>query len=180
MKILIVSDSHYYNEYLEKITNHFKDNVDLLIHCGDSSLNKDDPLLKDYITVIGNHDTQNFPDYYIYKNILVTHGHLYDIYLGYDKLIELCKKNNCQYCFHGHTHIPTYQIHDNIHFINPGSTMMNRGNYGFGSFSIVNIENNHLEVHFYNHETIEQCDYIIENGFELLNEIKETIKASNL
>lgn len=179
MKILLLSDSHYYNDILYKITKEYKNKVDLLIHCGDSSIKKDDPLIKEYLTVIGNHDHDDYPEYLIYNDILITHGHLYDVYLGYERLIKLCKEHNCKYCFHGHTHIPTHQIHEDIHFINPGSIMMNRGTYGYGSFSIVEINENHIEVHFYHHDTFEQCDDIIQNGYALLSEIKEMIKASN-
>ena len=45
MKMLVVSDSHMYNDILEHITNKWKNKVDLLVHCGDSSLLPDDPLL---------------------------------------------------------------------------------------------------------------------------------------
>ena len=34
MKILVVSDSHMYNDILENITNKWKNKVDLLVHCG--------------------------------------------------------------------------------------------------------------------------------------------------
>ena len=44
MKMLVVSDSHMYNDILEHITNKWKNKVDLLVHCGDSSLLPDDPL----------------------------------------------------------------------------------------------------------------------------------------
>ena len=48
MRILVVSDSHMYNDILEDITKKWKNKVDLLVHCGDSSLPPNDPLLKDY------------------------------------------------------------------------------------------------------------------------------------
>ena len=38
MKMLVVSDSHMYNDILENITNKWKNKVDLLVHCGDGSL----------------------------------------------------------------------------------------------------------------------------------------------
>ena len=77
MKILVVSDSHMYNDILEHITNKWKNKVDLLVHCGDSSLLPDDPLLKDYdIVVHGNHDEEVFSHYVVYKDIFVTHAGL--------------------------------------------------------------------------------------------------------
>ena len=72
MKMLVVSDSHMYNDILEHITNKWKNKVDLLVHCGDSSLLPDDPLLKDYdIVVHGNHDEEVFPHYVVYGSLTV-------------------------------------------------------------------------------------------------------------
>ena len=178
MKILIVSDSHYFNEYLENITKQLRNKVDFMIHCGDSSLEINDPLLKDYICVKGNHDHANFPVYTVKDNILITHGQYHDVYLQYDTLVNLCKENNCKYCFHGHTHIPTHQYYKGIHFVNPGSTMMNRGSYGFGTFAIADINTNDFHVHFYHHQTFEHCDYILDEGLVLLEEFKSLIKKS--
>lgn len=175
MRILVVSDSHYFNDQLTKILDHYKNNVDLIIHCGDSSLDKDDSILNHILCVEGNHDHSQFPNYIIHNNILITHGHLYNIYNGYDELIQLCKDNHCHICFHGHTHIPSYQVIDNIHFINPGSTMINRGSYGFGSFSIVDILSNSLNIHFYRNDNFENCDYVLKEGLDLLEELKEFV-----
>lgn len=175
MKILVVSDSHLYNEMLKKITIYYKNKVDLMIHCGDSSLLKNDPILKDYLCVKGNHDDDDFPISIIKDNILITHGHKFGVYQGYQKLISLCKEKQIQICLHGHTHVPTHQIYEGIHFINPGSTMINRGSYGFGSFAVIDIQGD-IDVHFYHHETFEKCDYIIEEGLELLEEFKNIVK----
>jgi len=176
MKILLVSDSHYYNEYLQKITKAYKDQVDIMIHCGDSSLPVDDPLLDHYLCVKGNHDDADFPTYIIKDNICIMHGHLKHVYYGYDEMIAFCKQHHCQYCFHGHTHVPTHQIHQGIHFINPGSLMMNRGQYGFGTFAIVEIVDDRLSVHFYHHDTFQQCDHILDEGLQLLEEFKNLVK----
>lgn len=100
MKMLVVSDSHMYNDILENITNKWKNKVDLLVHCGDSSLLPDNPLLKDYdIVVHGNHDEEVFPHYVVYKDIFVTHGNDYHVYAGYDELIKACKKIIARYVF---------------------------------------------------------------------------------
>lgn len=177
MKILIVSDSHYFNEYLENITNRLKNKVDLMIHCGDSSLEIDNPLLKDYLCVKGNHDDADFPIYLIKDEILITHGQYYNVYLEYDTLVSLCKQNNCKYCFHGHTHIPTHQFYKGIHFINPGSIMMNRGSYGFGTFAVAEINKDNFDIHFYHHQNFKRCDYVLDEGLELLKEFKNILKS---
>jgi hypothetical protein len=175
MKILVVSDSHLFNDYLQNINNKYKNTVDLMIHCGDSSLEKDNPLLKDYLVVKGNHDDENFPITIIKDHILITHGHKFDVYQTYDKLIQLCKENHCHICLHGHTHVPTHQVHEGIHFINPGSLMINRGSYGYGTYALLTIDKD-ISVHFYNNETYEQCDEVLIEGKELLEEFKTIIK----
>ena len=44
MQLLIISDTHLQNDLLKKITDHYP-NMDYYIHCGDSSLEKNDSLL---------------------------------------------------------------------------------------------------------------------------------------
>ena len=175
MKILLTSDTHYFNEYLEKLLDKYKNNIDLYIHCGDSSLEPDHLLMKrfDYI-VQGNHDDYPYPIYQIHENILITHGHKYKVYKGYKELISLCKTNNIRYCFHGHTHVPTLQIIEDIVFINPGSLMMNRGSYGFGTYAVIDIQQDNYNVNYFHHETHEPVGtFIIEEGLELLEEFKK-------
>lgn len=179
MKILVLSDSHLYNDYLQKVTQKYKNHVDLMVHCGDSSLKKSDPIMQEYsIAVLGNHDYDTYPQYQIYQNICVTHGHLYHVYGGYEELITLCQQNQCQICFHGHTHVPTHQIYQGIHFINPGSLMMNRGSYAFGTYAIVDLEESSINVTYYHHENHEVVDssLILNEGLQLLEDFKQIIK----
>lgn len=179
MKILIVSDSHLFGNDLNRITALYKNQVQLMIHCGDSSLPETNPLIQEYdIVVQGNHDDAPFPRYVIYENICVTHGHFYNVYYGYDELIQLCQTHHCYICFHGHTHVPTHQIHQGIHFINPGSLMMNRGSYGYGTYAIVEIQNKTIEVTYYHHQTDQPIidEPILEEGLILLQEFKDILK----
>lgn len=177
MKILVLSDSHFFNDNLKRITTKYQNQVDLMIHCGDSSLSIDDSLLKPFhIVVKGNHDEDDFPHFVKYQNLCVTHGQYYHVYAGYEELIQLCQQQNCQICFHGHTHVPTHQIYNNIHFINPGSIMMNRGSYGYGTYAIVIYNDASLSIEFHNCETDEICDdTILEEGYELLEEFKKLV-----
>lgn len=177
MKILVVSDSHLFGDDLQRITSKYKNKVDLMIHCGDSSLDINNPLICQYdIVVKGNHDDADFPRYQIYDDICVTHGHYYNVYAGYHDLIQLCKSQHCQLCLHGHTHVPTYQVHHDIHFLNPGSLMMNRGSYGYGTYVILEYDKKNLDVHFYHHHTDCQvpCE-ILKEGIEWLEEFKKLI-----
>lgn len=174
MKILLVSDTHYFNENLERILEKYKKQVNCCIHCGDSSLDADHPLMTQFDYVVqGNHDDYPYPIYQNHPYFIVTHGHKYDVYNGYEKLIELSKKYNVRFCFHGHTHVPTLQHIDNITFINPGSLMMNRGSYGYGTYVILDINEHDYHIQFYHHETDEPADeFILDEGLELLNEFK--------
>jgi hypothetical protein len=180
MKLLIMSDSHMFNDQVIRITNKYKNKVDLMIHCGDSSLPKDSSILKPFDVIVkGNHDDEDFPQYVQLHNICITHGHIYHVYKSYEEMIELCQKLNCHVCFHGHTHVPTHQVHQGIHFVNPGSIMLNRGNYGFGTYAIANVDDQHFDVHFYHYETDQLCDDIVlEEGLELLEEFKNLIKQT--
>ncbi len=174
MKILIVSDSHRYDNNLERITQKYKNKVDYMVHCGDSSLDNNDPIITQYDTVCGNHDDSYFPRFIIHEDICITHGHIFKVYSGYDELVKLCQMRRCHICFHGHTHVPTHQIHNGIHFINPGSLMMNRGSYGYGTYAIADYKNGDIKVEFYHHKTDELCsNLILKEGLELLEQFKK-------
>lgn len=161
-KILLISDSHYFNDILKMVIKQ-NNNCDRFIHCGDSSLEKNDELLNNFIVVKGNHDDY-FDDYRFIRindyRIFITHGHLYNIYETYDLLLEKAKLLKCNVIFHGHTHVPTFQIIDGITIINPGSLMINRGSYGFGTFAIVTL-NECISVKFYHHETFEDVSELV-------------------
>jgi putative phosphoesterase len=176
MKILLISDSHHYNDIFQSALDFHQNDVDLKVCCGDTSLTVEDPLIKSFDYVVkGNHDWDNFPNYTVFQNICLTHGNLYHVYRGYEELIELCQKENCLLCFHGHTHVPTIQRHRNITFINPGSLMMNRGSYGYGTYAIVDITNE-IHVTYYHHMTHQPCpDNILIEGRKLLEEFKKII-----
>lgn len=174
-KILVVSDTHMENELFSAITTYHQD-CDYFVHCGDSSLSYNDPLLNGYITVIGNHDDDPHFDTYRFlkvedRRILITHGHLYNVYQSYELLYQKAKQMNCSLVLHGHTHIPHIQTIHNITFINPGSVMFNRSHYGYGTYAIVSIDHDQVITHFYHHETHEMVDKIVlTDGIKMLKE----------
>lgn len=177
-KILLVSDTHLENEIFKQIIVRHKD-CDYFVHCGDSSLSSDDPLLQGFIVVHGNHDDDPRFDIDRFfkvenKRVLVTHGHYYHVYDGYDLLYQKAVKMKCQLVFHGHTHIPAITTIGEVQFINPGSVMFNRGTYGYGTYAIVKVDNNNAETHFYHHETHEQVDDIVlPDGQKMLSELRK-------
>ena len=122
-----------------------------------------------------NLDEEVFPHYVVYKDIFVTHGNDYHVYSGYDELIEACKENNCHICFHGHTHVPTIQVHEDITFVNPGSAMINRGSYGYGTYAVVETEP--FNVIYYDNLDHHICNQeVLEEGMALLEEFKKIVK----
>lgn len=180
MKLLVVSDSHLYGNELHRITDLYQNQVDYLIHCGDSSLAIDDPdILKFDVVVKGNHDDAPFPIFQTLHHICITHGHCYQVYEGYEALIQLCQKQDCQICLHGHTHVPTYQQHQGITFINPGSLMMNRGSYGYGTYALLSIDKE-VHIEFHQAQTDQLCSSeILTEGLQLLDEFKQLIHHSH-
>ncbi len=174
-KVLIVSDTHMDNDTFSSITSFHKD-CDYFIHCGDSSLNFDDPLLNGYITVMGNHDDDpHFDEFRFLKiedvRILITHGHHYNVYVSYNKLYHKAKQMHCSLVLHGHTHIPHVQTFDGITFVNPGSVLFNRSQYGYGTYVIMTIDHSNICIHFYHHQTHEMVDDIVLNdGNKMLKE----------
>lgn len=179
MKILCVSDSHLDNEILANITNRYPD-MDYYIHCGDSSLVKEDPLLAKYYVVEGNHDSHCFSNSIILEvanyRCLITHGHLEQVYYGYEKIVEYMKKEKIDICFHGHTHVPTFEKIDGKYIINPGSTMINRASYGFGTYAIITLDEQ-LKISFFHHITHQECTkQVLEEGKKTLQEFKQILK----
>lgn len=179
MKILLMSDSHLYNEVLYNVLNNIK--ADIIIHCGDSVLKKDDPLLEKIITVRGNHDFDFLPINQTLKvknyKCLITHGNHYNVYADYETLYQYMLKNDYDICFHGHTHVPHIEYYKNKLFINPGSIMFNRGNTECGSYAIVEINKGEIISNFYNSQTLEKIPQsLIEADQDILNEFKALVK----
>lgn len=173
-KILLVSDSHLNNEVLCRVTKKYQ-MLPLKFHCGDSNLSFGDPLLYPYYVVRGNHDTKEFPTFIVHFPYLIVHGHLEHVYITDSDLVSLAKKYNCTTVFHGHTHVPRDNYVDGIHLINPGSLLINRGSYGFGTYALFDSESN--EVTFHHDETDEVVnDIVLPDGIKVLTEFKNILK----
>jgi putative phosphoesterase len=173
MKILVISDIHYENDIMKAVIAHVNEHVDKIFCLGDTSLKVDDERLKDIDLIVkGNHDfDDHFPITITYQNILLTHGNHQGVYASYDTLLKQAKDNNCTIVLHGHTHVPTHQIIDGVHFMNPGSLMINRGSYGYGTYAL--LETDPFSLHFYHHTTYRQVDdEVLEEGLETLAEFK--------
>jgi putative phosphoesterase len=159
---LVVSDNHSDRQILVKVADKFEQQVDLLLCCGDSLLNKNDELTKRYQLVEGNCD---FPGSFASKklistaagNIFLTHGHYYYVNFGIGKLMIAAQEKQAKFCFFGHTHQLGVEFKDNCLFLNPGSIAFPRGKYQDlgGTFAIVTVyRDQQILVKFYDRDCL--------------------------
>lgn len=131
MKALILSDSHGLTELLQEISERHRNDVDMMIHCGDSELEIDAKELKDFNVVRGNCDFRGeFPEEFIHQadgfKIYATHGHLHEIKQTLQKLYYRCRELGATIACFGHSHMLGAEVIDGILFINPGSILLPR------------------------------------------------------
>ena len=113
MKILILSDSHS-----KKINLNFSD-FDYVIHAGDKY-----EQLDNCIQVRGNCDYEGLNEIRVKlfdKKFYITHGNLYGVKMGYDRIIYKGFEEEADFVIFGHTHIPYFNKERNTIFINPGA-----------------------------------------------------------
>lgn len=142
MKILVVSDSH--NDYvsLDTLAKKYPD-MDLYLHAGDSE--QDEFSIKPFISVRGNCD-----HYCDFPNFLVIPSPIGNIYVQHTPFVSksVINEHNAKIVIHGHTHTRRNEKLNGILFINPGALSYARDKYD-GSYAILNIEDNKVEVKFY-------------------------------
>ncbi len=128
MKILVVSDTHGYNDIMYDVIAK-ESPFDVLIHCGD--IHSEYERLRSKVNcrlfvVAGNNDFD--PD--LERTMLVelgryraiiTHGHRYRLYSDLSPLFYLAAENHADFVFFGHTHVPVIKEEGPVTLINPGS-----------------------------------------------------------
>ena len=148
MKVLIVSDTHRQNENYFKIVEKERP-LDLVIHCGDVegseyligeaagcnahivSGNNDffSELPRELEVTIGNY------------RALITHGHVYHVAMGNERIKQEAKDRGCDLVFYGHTHKPVIDEDKEIIAINPGSVSYPRQEGRLPSYVIMHLKN---------------------------------------
>lgn len=129
MKILAVSDSHGNENNIDRMLQS-EGIPDMLIHLGDVCGGSE--YIKavcgcPVMMVAGNNDfyDSELPSELVItiadKRILLTHGHCYLRYDGYDGLIRRARQADAQIVMFGHTHKPVNLRINDITIINPGS-----------------------------------------------------------
>lgn len=136
-KIFIFGDTHNHLYEIPYIRN-IKD-YDYFIYLGDGyeqvekwALNKE--LGSKFIAVPGNCDfVQGVSRQKIFEiegmKIFITHGDMYEVKSGYDKIFERAKSLEIDIAMFGHTHYAENKVIRGIRFFNPGSVLPRGRNY---------------------------------------------------
>ncbi|MCH5198948.1 MAG: YfcE family phosphodiesterase [Oscillospiraceae bacterium] len=137
MRILIVSDSHGDEAFLEMILRRER-SCDMIIHLGDGA----DDLMRFleytahkpvYLTK-GNCDpaAYGYAEKHIIpaegKKLLSCHGHRFNVKMGLDALYFEGLKENADVCLYGHTHAGNIELSNGLLLFNPGA--VKNGRYG--------------------------------------------------
>ena len=147
MKVLILSDTHGYNETMYEVIDR-EAPFDMLIHCGDLEGAYDELRTKVNCTlqvVAGNNDYDpdmdrvRVFDIGKYKAVL-THGHRYRLYSDLSPLFYLAVENHADFVFFGHTHVPMIKEEGPVTLINPGSLTYPRQHGRKPSYIVGTIE----------------------------------------
>ncbi|HLR73809.1 MAG TPA: metallophosphoesterase [Virgibacillus sp.] len=151
-KVLIVSDSHGLIEELQMIKE--RHDISHMIHCGDSELSMDEPVMEDFITVAGNCDYDSrYPNEKMLhigdETLFITHGHFYRVKSGLLSLSYRAAEVGARIVCFGHSHIAGAEKIDGRIYINPGSIRMPRGR-GEKTYALLTWDNDqHIDAQFY-------------------------------
>ncbi|MBP0723919.1 metallophosphoesterase [Bacillus sp. RG28] len=153
MKALIISDSHGLRDELLVISERHMNNVDVMIHCGDSELELNGKELQDYKVVRGNCDFIGaFPEELVHNlgeyKLFATHGHLYGIKQSLQSLYYRSQEVGAKIVCFGHSHIMGAELINGVLFINPGSILLPRLRKE-KTYAILEIIENQASVTFY-------------------------------
>jgi len=108
--------------------------------------------------VKGNCDlADNYPSEVVFRaggmRILITHGHLYNVKSGYQRLVYRAEELQAETIIFGHTHISEFTQLGGIWLINPGSLSAARS-YGKPSFAIIELQDGQIDVKLH---TLDHC-----------------------
>lgn len=146
MKILIVSDTHGKDKYLEEAVRREKP-FDKLIHCGDVEGREFfiEALAEcECCIVAGNNDF--FSDLAREEELeiagrktLVTHGHYYGVSMDIYGLVEEAQARDCRIAMFGHTHKPLVTEKKGVLVVNPGSLAYPRQEGRKPSYAVMQV-----------------------------------------
>ena len=129
MKILVLSDTHGNQQSAAKILE--ESGADMLIHLGDEisdAITMESTTVIPVIKVPGNCDHRSTEPRELLRTIgdkkfFITHGDLYKVKNGLQKLVDKAKELKAAVVLFGHTHKPLIQNQEGVLLINPGTLM---------------------------------------------------------
>ena len=147
MKILVMSDSHKAKNNILTAIEAEKPNM--VLHLGDHE--KDCVVIKqaypelDVRTVPGNCDGWgsgvDVDEFMLEgKRFIMTHGHIFDVKSTLSSILSAATSRKADILLYGHTHIPHFEIIDNLTVLNPGSI-----SEATKSYAVLEIENGNME-----------------------------------
>lgn len=153
MRIVVLSDSH--NDYyaLDRVVMARPD-AGLFLHLGDGEQEFDDLMSvypdKKMLFVRGNCDwnsEKKTEELLICadKRIFLTHGHMYGVKRGLDRLEQRARLLSADICCFGHTHTACSTYRDGLHLLNPGSIALPRD--GSASYAVIDITDAGIAIH---------------------------------
>lgn len=153
MKVLIMSDSHGWTEEVERIIKRHEEEVQGIIHCGDSELQANAEVFAQTAVVRGNCDMDSdFPEEVKQAfgplTFFVAHGHLLNVKRTSMNLLYKAEEAEADVVCFGHTHIPVAVQEKGKVLINPGSMRLPR-EYPQGTYVLAEKKGEDLEVLFY-------------------------------
>lgn len=143
MKIAVFSDSHGHAEPMINAVYAVKPDMILFLGDGLRDLREvSDTFPKIPIRAVkGNCDfgaAELEKDEFICegKRIIMTHGHMYNVKLGYSAIVNMACCSGADILLFGHTHRKFYSVVEGLHVINPGSV-----GSGMNPFGVIEIKN---------------------------------------
>lgn len=148
MVIAVLSDSHYVKRNLHQVSECIQ-NADIILHLGDGILDLEeivDGFSGEVFGVTGNCDfTREYPKERILdisgKKIFMTHGHEYNVKMGYNNIFYKGKEIGADIVLFGHSHLAMIEDTDGILMMNPGSVYSGYGGSG-RTIGFIELEEN--------------------------------------
>lgn len=150
MRILIVSDTHGYNENYEKVINR-EAPFDRVLHLGDAQgshyfLSQIAGCPFDIVE--GNCDSfmaqlpREMEIDIVGNKILIAHGHHYYVKSGKDRIRNAAISRGFDVVMYGHSHIPSVDVEEQVILVNPGSLSFPRQDGMLPSYIIMDVDEN--------------------------------------
>ncbi|NJP36725.1 YfcE family phosphodiesterase [Alkalicoccus luteus] len=152
MKVLIMSDSHGWTNEVAEVVERHREEVEGVIHCGDSELEAEAEELKGTAVVRGNCDMHSgFPEELTEEfaglRFFAAHGHLLNVKTTEMNLLYKAEEQEADIVCFGHTHVPAAVQEKDTILINPGSMRLPR-QYSDGTYVLLENGGSQVTVTF--------------------------------